>query len=193
MVALRLVTLDARTAGGDRHALARRIAEARADVACVHHAPSLLRWRSICAALGREAGLVTVTGGRTGGGALLLSTLGVTLGQTRDLTFGAGHGLRPPGAAVASLSRLDHPFVLAGARLDPDRARQGGQVAELQRAVDRVDPARPPAILCVCDAGSAAAVTLQDGRTAAGSGVFVDPRITVSRQAGGVLELTLPG
>lgn len=192
MVALRLVSVDARTIGGERHALARRIADAGADIACVHHAPSLLRWRSSCAAIGRESGLVTVAGGRTGGGVLLLSTLGVTLGDTQDLVFTGARGLRPAGAALASLSRLDHPFVLAGARFDPDRAAQATQVAELQRAVGRIDPATPPAIVCVADAGPAAAIALQDGRVSAGPGVFVDPRIGVTR-AGEVVELDVPG
>jgi hypothetical protein len=35
-------------------------------------------------------------------------------------------------------------------------------------------------------------VTLQDGRTAAGPGVFVDARLTVGAISNGVVELALP-
>ena len=113
--------------------------------------------------------------------------------MTRDLIFAGSRGVRPTGAALATLSRLDHPFVLAGARVDRDRAAQVRQVEELQRAIGRIDPATPPAIVCVSGAGSAAAVALQHGRVSAGSGIFVDPRIEIGAVTGGVLELTLPG
>lgn len=192
MVSLRLVTIDARTYGRDRHALARRIADTGADIACVQHAPSLLRWRSICAGIGRESGLVTVSGGRTGGGVLLLSTLGVTLGETRDLLFDGGRGLRPAGAAIGSLARLGRPFVFAGTRFGDERSVQQRQIAEFERAVDGVDPSRPPLIMCVDGAGAGAAVTLQQGRVAAAPGVFVDPRITVGATDRGTVELVLP-
>ena len=62
MPELRLLTLDA-AAFADRHAVARAIAGHEPDVAVVHGAPSLLRWRSTCAAVAREAGLVVVGAG----------------------------------------------------------------------------------------------------------------------------------
>jgi hypothetical protein len=71
---LRLLSIDARAFGRDRVALARAVAAAEVDVACVHGSPHLLRWRSISAAIARRAGLVVVTGGRTAGANLVLST-----------------------------------------------------------------------------------------------------------------------
>lgn len=192
MPTLRLLTVNARTERLDHEALARRISIAAPDVVCVHGAPSLLRWRSLSAALARRSGLVVVGGGRTGGGNLLLSDLGVDSTGTRDLTFAGHRGPRPPGATLAVLARLGSPFVLVGARFFGDAGAQRVQVEQVQGAVAELDPAGPPIVLCVEDAGPGTAVTLQDGRTAAGPGVFVDARLTVGAISNGVVELALP-
>ncbi|WP_375498278.1 hypothetical protein [uncultured Jatrophihabitans sp.] len=192
MPSLRLLSVNARTESLDHEALARRISAASADVVCVHGAPSLLRWRSISAALARRSGLVVVGGGRTGGGNLLLCDLGIDSTATRDVVFAGHRGPRPPGATVAALARLGSPFVLVGARLSGDGAAQRAQVEQVRRVVREADPAEPPAVVCVEGAGPGAAVDLQDGQTATAPGVFVDARITVGQIADGVVELTLP-
>ena len=192
MPSLRLLTVNARTDRLDHDALARRIAAAEPDIVCVHGAPSLLRWRSVSAALARRSGLVVVGGGRTGGGNLLLSDLGVDATGTQDLTFAGHRGPRPPGATLGALARLGSRFVLVGARLAGDADAQRAQLDQVQRAAVGIDPARPPVVVCVEGAGPGAAVSLQDGRTAAGPGVFVDAPITVDAVTDGVVELTLP-
>ena len=193
MPSLRLLSVNARTERLDHQALAQRIAAASVDIVCVHGAPSLLRWRSVSAALARRSGLVVVGGGRTGGGNLLLSALGVDSTATRDLAFPGHRGPRPPGATVAALARLGSPFALVGARLTGDGAQQRAQLEQVRRAIREVDPAAPPAMVCVEGAGPGVAVDLQDGHAAAAPGVFVDARITVGSVADGVLALTLPG
>ena len=193
MPSLRLLSVNARTEGLDHGALARRISAASADVVCVHGAPSLVRWRSISAALARRSGLVVVGGGRTGGGNLLLSDLGVDSTATRDLAFAGHRGARPPGATLAALARLGSSFVLVGARLSGDAVAQRAQLAQLDDAVREVDPAAPPVIRCVEGAGPGAAVALQEGRATPVPGVFVDARITLGAPSDGVVELTLPG
>lgn len=201
MPSLRLLSVNARTMSLDRAALARTIAEVRPDLACVHGAPSLLRWRSISAELAREAGLVVVSGGRTAGGNLLMSTLGVDVLTTRDLTYSGGRGVRPPGAALAMLRLRGSEFAVTGARLTGDAGKRLEQTSQLSRAVDGLTPGDPPLVLAVDGAGgpgSSAWQALGETRVAVAGGVFVDARIgiaDVNEISGGAVrvELALPG
>ncbi|SHG59782.1 hypothetical protein SAMN05443575_2346 [Jatrophihabitans endophyticus] len=183
MPSLRLLRVDADALSGDRHALARLIAEARPDVACVHGAPSLLRWRSACAAIAREAGLVVVAGGRTAGGALLLSTLGVDVEVARELGFAPRRrfrGPRPPGAAIAAMRVGGRPFVVAAARLHGDPADRQRQGDELQQALAELGDGRP-ALVSVADPrpDRPASAALAAGRVPLPGGLLVDERIAV--------------
>jgi hypothetical protein len=179
---LRLLTVNARTLPLDRAGLAALIEDAQPHVACVHGAPSLLRWRSISAALARQAGMVVVGGGRTGGGNLVLSTLGVDVTATRDLSFAGTRGPRPAGATFSALALLGHEFVFAGARLDGAAGRRRAQAGELQAALDELVLDDRPAIVCAEGAdrpGTSSWDALAEGRTALADGIFVDERITV--------------
>jgi endonuclease/exonuclease/phosphatase family metal-dependent hydrolase len=195
---LRLLSVRAHDIAGDRAALAALIEQAGVDLACVHGSPSLLRWRSISAALARQANLVVVGGGRTGGGNLLLSTLGVDVTGLRDLAFTGTSGLRPPGATLAVLALRGSEFVAAGARLGGSAADRLAQAEELETALAGMHPGRPPALLSVdgVEPGTPAWDRLAAGRTAVGGGVFVDTRIEVGgvAQPGGRVrvELDLP-
>lgn len=198
MPPLRLLSVHARDVSGDRAALAALIEQAGVDLACVHGSPSLLRWRSLSAALARRANLVVVGGGRTGGGNLLLSTLGVDVNGLRDLAFAGTSGIRPAGATLALLALRGSEFVAAGARLRGTATECLAQAEELEAAVAGLHPAGPPALLSVdgVEPGSPAWDRLATGRTALGGGVFVDPRIgvgVVAEPAGRVrVELDLP-
>ena len=145
MPALRLLSVDA-AAFADRHDLARSIAAAEPDVAVVHGAPGLLRWRSTCAAIARESGLVVVGGGRTAGGTLVLSDLGVDVEAQAETFLGRRYAARPAGLLTASLRRLGGPFVLAAGRL-PSSDR-----AAVDRLVADVDPSRPPLVTALAGA-----------------------------------------
>lgn len=173
---MRLLTVDARRFGRDHAALSRVIGSAEADVACVHGAPQLLRWRSKCAALARRAGLVVVTGGRTAGGELILSSLGVDVLAVRDVRSGAG------GAALAGLRHRGSEFLLAstdGAAAEADaeaalRALVPGELPAIVCAGERVE------IVCAGERGEI------DGTLAAGPGT------ELADGAGRVVELSLP-
>jgi hypothetical protein len=185
---MRLLTVDARITGRDRAALARVVEDADADIACVHHAPHLLRWRSISAAIGRRSGLVVVGGGRPAGANLLLSTLGVDALQAADVPLG-GTPLDPAGAALALL-RVGGvgaaPFVLVGARLTGSGATRAAQARTLQQAISRFVPGDPPVLLAVdglAAAGTQAADVLRAGRRELGSGVFVDESVVAGEPA----------
>jgi hypothetical protein len=164
----------------------------------------LLRWRSISAALGRQAGLVVVTGGRPAGANLVLSTLDVDVGAVRDVRLAQQPRLNPPGAALAALRLRGVDFVLASTSLIGNSAERVAQARDLQTAIDRLVPGRPPAIICaegVDRPGTAAWQSLVENRVGVAGQVFVDGRIGVeeaSEVAGGspvspavVVELAL--
>ncbi len=201
---LRLLSIDARTFGRDRAALAKVISAAGVDVACVHGSPHLLRWRSISAALGRRAGLVVVTGGRQAGANLLLSTLGVDVSAVRDVRLTGGSRLTPPGAALAALRLRGADFVLVAASLAGNAAVRLAQTRELQAAIGGLVPGDPPAIISAVGPdrpGTAAWQSLVENRVGVAGRFFVDGRVGVdeaSEVAGGapgspawVVQLTL--
>lgn len=180
MPSLRLLSVNATIVPLDRAGLARMIADRGPDVACVHGAPSLLRWRSISAAVARNSGLVVVAGGRTAGGNLLLSSLGVDVVATRELSFTGTRGVRPPGAVLAALRLLGSDVVIAGARLGRPASQQARQ---LSGAVDALLPADVPSVLCVDSAGrpdQAARAVLAPNRLVLADQVFIDRRLAVT-------------
>ena len=179
---MRLLSIDARRFGRDRAALAKVIAAAEPDVACVHGSPHLLRWRSISAAIARQAGLVVVTGGRTAGANLLLSTLGVDVLAVRDVQFSAGTG----GAAVAALRLRGAGFVLAAATLAGNAGERVEAARELQTAVRGVVPDDLPALLSAEGdnrPGTAAWQALVDERVGVADRLYIDGRLPVGDTA----------
>jgi hypothetical protein len=197
---LRLLSVAAQDFGRDRAALARAIADAEVDVACVHGGPHLLRWRSISAAIGRQAGLVVVTGGRLAGANLVLSTLGTDVVAVRDVNFPAGSVLTPAGAAVAALRLRGVDFVLASTTLVGNAADRLAQAQQLQTAIEGLVTSAPPAILSTMGSdrpGTAAWQALVEYRVGVAERIFVDGRVDVVGSSalsgsGLLLELELP-
>lgn len=174
---LRLLSIDARPFGRDRGALARAIADAEADVACVHGGPHLLRWRSISASVGRRAGLVIVTGGRTAGANLLFSSLSVDVLAVRDVLLTGGGRLNRAGAALAALRFRGAEFVVASATLVGNAAARLVQAGGLQTAIERLTPGDLPAVISAegCDRPESAAwQALVENRVGVAGQVFVD-------------------
>jgi hypothetical protein len=198
---LRLLSIDARPFGRDRAALAQAIADAEVDVACVHGGPHLLRWRSISASIGRRAGLVIVTGGRTAGANLLLSSLSVDVLAVQDVLLAGGSALNRAGVALAALRLRGAEFVLASATLVGNAAERLAQAGELQSALDRLVPGDLPAVISAEGSdrpGTAAWQALVDNRVAVAGQIFVDGRMNVvdaaqqtGRAAGVVVSLGL--
>jgi hypothetical protein len=177
-----MLSVDARNFGRDREALAGVIAGAEANIACVHGAPHLLRWRSICASIGRRAGLVVVGGGRPAGANLLLSTLGIEVTAVRDVEFAGGSRLNRPGAALAALRFRGIDFALVSATLVGNSAERLAQSHELQKAIDRLVPGDPPTLISAEGSdrpGTAAWQSLVKERVNLAGRIFVDRRIAV--------------
>jgi hypothetical protein len=68
----------------DLAAVARVVQTAAPDIALIHGAPQLWRWRSACARLARESGLVVVTGGRPAAGSLVMCAMRVRVLSSYD-------------------------------------------------------------------------------------------------------------
>ncbi|MGN6609547.1 MAG: hypothetical protein ACTHMS_21375 [Jatrophihabitans sp.] len=137
MPTLRLVSVDARSFP-DRAALSAALAAETPQVAVVHHAPHLARWRSLAAEIARGAGLVVVGGGRTGGANLLLSDLAVDVTATHDVLLGR-NPLRPTGFSRADLRYRGAAFTLIGASSDGDAARLDAALPDTPALVSRTD------------------------------------------------------
>lgn len=69
---LRLLTYNVYSLRRGRADVAEVVRRTRPDVAVIQEAPRRLRWRSKCAALARESGLLYLGGGRSAGGNLIL-------------------------------------------------------------------------------------------------------------------------
>ncbi len=199
-VPLRLLSIDASEFGRDRAALARAITNAEVDVACVHGAAHRLRWRSINAAIGRQSGLVVVTGGRLAGANLLLSGLGVDVVGVRDVSFAGGSLLAPSGAALAALRLRGAEFVVAATTLVGNEAERLAQARDLQATIAGLVPSSPPAVVSAVGADrpeTAAWQALVEYRVGVAERIFVDGRVDVVttnalRGSGIVVELELP-
>jgi hypothetical protein len=178
-----LWSVDARPFGRDRAALARFIGDADVDVACVHGGPHLLRWRSISAALGRRAGLVVVTGGRTAGANLVLSTLGVDVLGVQDVVLTGGTRLTRPGAALAALRLRGTEFAIVSATLLGNSAERLAQAGELQTVINRLAARELPAVISAEGSdrpGTAAWQALVENRVGVAGRIFVDGRLGVT-------------
>jgi len=144
---LRLLSYNIRALRDDNAALFRVIRAVGADVVCVQEAPRLLRWRSRSAEIARRSGMVVVSGGRTAGANLIMSTLGVTVHSAHDVTLSRDRGQYLRGTSVAVLSRGGTRFAVAGTHLDLVDEPRLRHVGELAETFDRLLPADLPRIL----------------------------------------------
>lgn len=118
MTVLRLLSYNVRSLRDDSVAVARVIRDIAPQVAIIQEAPRFLRWRSECAGLARRAGLVWVTGGRSTGANLILSSLAVDTVSRHEITFTKQPKLHQRGAALAVLRLAGTEFAVAGTHLD---------------------------------------------------------------------------
>ncbi|MGW7005258.1 endonuclease/exonuclease/phosphatase family protein [Streptomyces sp. NPDC054933] len=100
---VRVLSYNVRSMRDDRAALARVIRACAPDVVCVQEAPRFFRWRKHAAWLARESGLVTVTGGATAAGPMILANLRAHVEQTEDLLLPRSPGLHQRGFATSVL------------------------------------------------------------------------------------------
>jgi endonuclease/exonuclease/phosphatase family metal-dependent hydrolase len=116
-----VLTWNVRSLRDDAAGVARVIRSAAPDVAVIQEAPRLWRWRSACARLARDAGLVVVTGGRPAAGNLLLCAMRVRVVSSYDVLLPKRRGLHRRGAVGAALELEGQRLAVLGTHLDLDR------------------------------------------------------------------------
>jgi endonuclease/exonuclease/phosphatase family metal-dependent hydrolase len=117
---VRVVTWNVRSLRDDAAGVAAVLRSLAPDVVFVQEAPRLWRWRSACARLAREAGLVVVTGGRPAAGNLLLCSMRVRVVSSRDVLLPKRPKLHRRGAVVANLEVEGRALSVLGTHLDLD-------------------------------------------------------------------------
>jgi endonuclease/exonuclease/phosphatase family metal-dependent hydrolase len=138
---LRVLTYNIRSLHDDAAAVAAVIRASRPDIVCVQEAPRFLRWRSKCAALARESGLVVVTGGRPAGAMLLLAALRVRVRATKDVKLRKRFRWHQRGLAIAEIEVGGTTYAVASMHLSLDDAERLGQAEEvLAKLADHTAP-----------------------------------------------------
>ncbi|WP_345035604.1 endonuclease/exonuclease/phosphatase family protein [Streptomyces sannanensis] len=98
---IRVLSYNIRSMRDDRHSLARVIRACAPDVVLIQEAPRFFRWRKHAAWLAKHSDLVTITGGATTTGPMLIGSLRVTVERTEDVLLPKAPGLHRRGFAVA--------------------------------------------------------------------------------------------
>jgi endonuclease/exonuclease/phosphatase family metal-dependent hydrolase len=119
---MRVVSWNVRSLRDDAAGVAKAIRALSPDVVLVQEAPRLWRWRSKCAQLARESGLVVVTGGRPAAGNLVMCAMRVRVASSYDVLLPKRPGLHRRGAATAVLELDGRQLSVLGTHLDVDAA-----------------------------------------------------------------------
>lgn len=117
---MRVLTWNVRSLRDDAAGAARVIRGAAPDIALIQEAPRLWRWRSACARLARDSGLVVVTGGRPAAGNLLLCAMRVRVVSSYDVLLPKRPRLHRRGAVTAVLEVDGRTVSVLGTHLDID-------------------------------------------------------------------------
>lgn len=134
-----MISWNVRSLRDDARGVARVLREQAPDIALIQEAPRLWRWRSACARLARESGLVVVTGGRPAAGNLLLVSLRTTVLSSYDVLLPKRKGLHQRGAVVARLQLGQVALTVLGTHLDLDpQARLASARALRRHAADLI-------------------------------------------------------
>jgi endonuclease/exonuclease/phosphatase family metal-dependent hydrolase len=141
---LRVLSYNVRSLRDDAQAVSTVIRACEPDVVCIQEAPRFLRWRSKCAALARESGLVVVTGGRPAGAMLLLASLRVRVVHAQDILLSRKKGLHQRGIALATLELGGAQFSLGSIHLDLEASERRRHVDEI---VQRASSCQAPVIV----------------------------------------------
>jgi endonuclease/exonuclease/phosphatase family metal-dependent hydrolase len=131
---VRVLTWNVRSLRDDAAGVAAVIRRIAPDIAFVQEAPRLWRWRSKCARLAREAGLVVVTGGRPAAGNLLLCSMRMRVASSHDVLLPKRPRLHRRGATVAVLELDGVAVSVLGTHLDLDPAARLGSALRLRES-----------------------------------------------------------
>jgi endonuclease/exonuclease/phosphatase family metal-dependent hydrolase len=127
-----VLTWNVRSLRDDAAGVARVLRSAAPDIALIQEAPRLWRWRSACARLARESGLVVVTGGRTAAGNLLLCSMRVRVVSSQDIVLPKRPRLHRRGAVTAVLEVDGRVLSVLGTHLDLEPTARLGSALRLR-------------------------------------------------------------
>ncbi|HEX6233007.1 MAG TPA: endonuclease/exonuclease/phosphatase family protein [Jiangellaceae bacterium] len=139
MVKLRVVTYNVRSLRDDRAAVIRVLRELDADVVCIQEAPRFFRWRSKCAALARESGLLYAGGGRTANGVAMLAAHRVDMSSLIEYRLSRTPRLIRRGVVSARIHKAGAWCTVASVHLGLDADERPRHWGEIVGLVDRYD------------------------------------------------------
>jgi endonuclease/exonuclease/phosphatase family metal-dependent hydrolase len=119
---MRVVTWNVRSLRDDAAGVAAVLRSLSPDVVLVQEAPRFFRWRSKCARLARESGLVVVCGGRVAAGNLLLCSMRVRVVSSYEILLPKKPRLHRRGGVSAVLEVEGRSLSVLGTHLDVDAA-----------------------------------------------------------------------
>jgi len=134
---LRVVTYNVRALRGDRAAVSRVLRSLDADIVCLQEAPRLFRWRSRCAALARESGLLYVAGGGTAEGVAMLAAMRVDIDAVVEQQLSRSPRLRRRGFVAARIRKAGAPCTVASVHLGLGAAEHPRHIAEIRGVLNR--------------------------------------------------------
>ena len=138
-VEMRVLSYNVRGLHDDRTALAEVVRASDPDVLCVQEAPYYLRWRSRCAALAREWGLLYVAGGGTTGGTALFAHMRVDVDDAREETLSRQYGWPDRGVASAIVTKAGARLAVASVHLPLIAAQRPQHANRVREVLDNYD------------------------------------------------------
>ncbi len=140
-VDFRVLTYNVRALRDDRAAVADVVRRCDPDVVCLQETPRFLRWRSRCAELARECGLLYVVGGRTTGGVALMAHLRVDVCAMSESRLSKRPRLHQRGLAAAVVEKSGGRLLVASSHLGLDGLERTLHAREV---LDRMTPRSTP-------------------------------------------------
>jgi endonuclease/exonuclease/phosphatase family metal-dependent hydrolase len=197
-VPLRVLSYNVHGLRDDRAALTGLVRDLAPDVVVVQEAPRRVRWRTRCASLADDFGMVVAAGGLPSLGNLLLVSLRVKVHEQWSLRYPLTPGRHLRGAAFARCSVRGARFTVSGSHLATDAQERPDQAARWKEALSAVEGPLIAAGDINEGPGGGAWRTVADGLTDAGGasspltfpatlprlrldGLFVSPDIQVER------------
>jgi endonuclease/exonuclease/phosphatase family metal-dependent hydrolase len=133
-VRIRVLSYNVHGLCGDVAALRCLVREAAPDVMVVQEAPRRFRWRTKCAGLAHELGMVVASDG-PGLGNLLLTTYRVRVAEQWSTQYPLTPGRHLRGAVFALCEVGRHRFTLAGSHLATHPVERPDQAARLKESL----------------------------------------------------------
>ncbi len=138
-IPLRVLSYNVHGMRDDRAALTGLVRELAPDVVVVQEAPRRFRWRSKCASIASDCGMVVAAGGLPSLGNLIMVTLRVRVHESWALRYPLTPGRHLRGAAFARCEVPGARFTVSGSHLATDPVERPHQAARWKEALAAID------------------------------------------------------